>query len=107
MRLFWTLLGSFFSLELYAGGGGGHISDLLYPAVNFFLFFGFLVWKIKKPLSEMFTEKSKEVEDFYSFADKKNKEAEMGYEEFGHVPEFTYWDGKMWTDIRMEKRLKS
>ena len=30
----------------------------------------------------------------------------MGYKEFGHVPEFTYWDGKMWTDIRMEKRLK-
>lgn len=30
----------------------------------------------------------------------------MGYEEIGHVPEFTYWDGRMWTDIRMEKRLR-
>ena len=30
----------------------------------------------------------------------------MGYQEIGHVEEFTYWDGKMWTDIRMEKRLK-
>jgi RimJ/RimL family protein N-acetyltransferase len=30
----------------------------------------------------------------------------MGYEEIGRIPEFTYWDGKMWTDIRMDKRLK-
>lgn len=30
----------------------------------------------------------------------------MGYTEFGHVPAFTYWDGKMWTDIRMEKSLE-
>lgn len=30
----------------------------------------------------------------------------MGYQEIGRVEEFTYWDGKMWTDIRMEKRLK-
>lgn len=29
----------------------------------------------------------------------------MGYEEIGRIPEFTYWDGKMWTDIRMEKWL--
>ena len=30
----------------------------------------------------------------------------MGYQPFARVPDFTYWDGKMWTDIRMEKRLK-
>ena len=30
----------------------------------------------------------------------------MGYEEIGRIENFTYWDGKMWTDIRMEKRLK-
>ncbi len=30
----------------------------------------------------------------------------MGYQEIGRIEEFTYWDGKMWTDIRMEKRLK-
>lgn len=29
----------------------------------------------------------------------------MGYQEIGRIPAFTYWDGKMWTDIRMEKRL--
>ncbi|MFD1021000.1 GNAT family N-acetyltransferase [Thalassobacillus hwangdonensis] len=29
----------------------------------------------------------------------------MGYEEIGRIKEFTYWDGKMWEDIRMEKLL--
>jgi len=30
----------------------------------------------------------------------------MGYREIGRIEEFTYWQGKMWTDLRMEKRLK-
>ena len=30
----------------------------------------------------------------------------MGYKEIGRIDDFTYWDGKMWTDIRMEKILK-
>jgi RimJ/RimL family protein N-acetyltransferase len=29
----------------------------------------------------------------------------MGYEEIGRVDNFTYWDGRMWQDIRMEKSL--
>ena len=29
----------------------------------------------------------------------------MGYEEIGRVEDFTYWNGKMWQDIRMEKRI--
>ena len=30
----------------------------------------------------------------------------MGFQEFGRVEGMTYWQGKKWTDIRMEKRLK-
>ena len=30
----------------------------------------------------------------------------MGYQEIGRIEEFTYWQEQMWTDIRMEKRLK-
>ena len=30
----------------------------------------------------------------------------MGYREIGRINNFTYWQGKMWTDIRMEKRFK-
>jgi RimJ/RimL family protein N-acetyltransferase len=27
----------------------------------------------------------------------------LGYREFGRVDDFTYWQGRMWQDIRMEK----
>ncbi|MGF6953405.1 RimJ/RimL family protein N-acetyltransferase [Neobacillus sp. B4I6] len=29
----------------------------------------------------------------------------LGYKEIGRIEKFTYWQGKMWTDIRMEKYL--
>jgi len=29
----------------------------------------------------------------------------IGFREIGRIESFTYWNGKMWTDIRMEKRL--
>ncbi len=29
----------------------------------------------------------------------------LGYEEIGRLEDFTYWQGKMWSDIRMEKYL--
>jgi RimJ/RimL family protein N-acetyltransferase len=29
----------------------------------------------------------------------------LGYQEFARIPNFTYWDGRMWQDIRMEKNL--
>ncbi|WHY66868.1 GNAT family N-acetyltransferase [Neobacillus sp. SuZ13] len=29
----------------------------------------------------------------------------LGYKEIGRIDNFTYWQGKMWTDIRMEKYL--
>jgi RimJ/RimL family protein N-acetyltransferase len=29
----------------------------------------------------------------------------LGYREFKRIPDFTFWNGKMWTDIRMAKDL--
>ncbi len=29
----------------------------------------------------------------------------MGFKEIGRIEGFTYWQGRMWTDIRMEKRM--
>ncbi len=29
----------------------------------------------------------------------------LGYEEIGRIQDFTYWQNKMWNDIRMEKYL--
>jgi RimJ/RimL family protein N-acetyltransferase len=31
----------------------------------------------------------------------------IGYHEIGRINEFTYWQGRMWQDIRMEKYLRS
>ena len=31
----------------------------------------------------------------------------MGYREIAHIEDFTYWQGRMWQDIRMEKYLDS
>jgi RimJ/RimL family protein N-acetyltransferase len=28
----------------------------------------------------------------------------LGYQEIGRIPEFTYWQDRMWSDIRMEKQ---
>ncbi len=62
---FWTalaLLGS--SAALASGGEGAHhgsAADLIAPAVNVALLLGFLVWKLKKPLSDSFTKKSEEI----------------------------------------------
>ncbi|MEN8171934.1 MAG: GNAT family N-acetyltransferase [Chloroflexota bacterium] len=30
----------------------------------------------------------------------------LGYQEIGRIDNFTYWDGRLWQDIRMEKYLK-
>ena len=30
----------------------------------------------------------------------------LGYQEIGRIDDFTYWKGRMWQDIRMEKYLK-
>nr|WP_311775181.1 hypothetical protein [Alkalihalobacillus sp. TS-13] len=29
----------------------------------------------------------------------------LGYQEIGRIKDFTYWNDKMWYDIRMEKYL--
>jgi RimJ/RimL family protein N-acetyltransferase len=29
----------------------------------------------------------------------------LGYKEIGRIEDFTYWKGKMWADIRMEKQI--
>jgi len=31
----------------------------------------------------------------------------LGYQEIGRINDFTYWEGRKWQDIRMEKHLKS
>lgn len=64
----------------HASGNGGHhgsAGDLIAPAVNVALLVGFLVWKLKKPLNDMFTKKAEEITNTLERASLKAKEAQM------------------------------
>ncbi len=52
------------------------ITDLTYPAINFIVLFGFLIWKFKKPMSEMFNKKAEEVKSLMTSAAEKSKAAQ-------------------------------
>ncbi len=60
-----------------AGSGAGHgsVADLMWPAINFVLLASFLVWKIKKPLRDMFEKNANDVKYLFEHAEKKDKEA--------------------------------
>ncbi len=58
------------------------VFDLKYAVLNFVVLFGFLGWKFKKPLSEMFDKKSEEVKALMNSADKQNKDAEEKLNQF-------------------------
>ena len=59
----------------FAAGGGP--TDLLPAFLNFGLLFLFLGWKLKKPLSGYFSNKSDEIKTILDRANVKAKEAEM------------------------------
>lgn len=52
------------------------IKDLMYPAINFVVLAGFLIWKLRNPMKEMFNKQASEVESLMNSAAKKNKDAE-------------------------------
>ncbi len=62
-----------------AAGNGGHgsVTDLIAPLVNVVLLVGFLVWKLKGPLSAHFTSKAEEITNTLERASLKSKEAEV------------------------------
>jgi F-type H+-transporting ATPase subunit b len=63
---------------LAAGGAAaGHLSDLIVPAINFTIVFGFIFWKAKGPISRMFDENSVKVKELVELAQKRDKEAQI------------------------------
>lgn len=62
---------------LAAGDAHSSAADLIAPAVNVALLAGFLIWKLKKPLSDSFTKKSEDVTNTLERASLKSKEAQM------------------------------
>lgn len=67
------------------GGGahGGHApspKDLIAPAFNFIVLFGFLLYKIKGPMADFFNTKAKKVSEVLDRAQVKSKEAQVLYD---------------------------
>lgn len=60
-----------------AGDGHGSPADLIAPAVNVALLGGFLIWKLKTPLSNYFTTLSQTVTDSIERASIKSQEAAL------------------------------
>lgn len=65
-----------------AGGGHGSPADLVWPAINFVALFGFLIFKLRKPISDMFDRQAKDVQETYEMAEKKDKEAQIKLETY-------------------------
>lgn len=65
-----------------AGKGHGSPADLMWPAINFVALFGFLIFKLRKPISNMFDRQAKEVQETYEMAEKKDKEAQIKLETY-------------------------
>jgi F-type H+-transporting ATPase subunit b len=60
-----------------SGGHKGHLADLIAPLVNVAFLASFLIWKLKKPMSEHFKKMSEEIENTLERASLKSKEAEV------------------------------
>jgi F0F1-type ATP synthase membrane subunit b/b' len=69
------LTGSVFASS--KGGHVGHVSDLVAPAVNFFILTGFLILKLKGPMANMFTKKAETIAETLERASVKSKEAQV------------------------------
>lgn len=79
---FWTayaLLALTTVTKAFAAGGGhgGHLSDLIAPAVNVSILLGVLVWKLKGPLKNYFSSQADEVANTLERVNLKSKEAQI------------------------------
>lgn len=68
--------------NVYASGGAGSAADLKWNIVNFVVLFGFLGWKLKKPIRNMFEKNADDVTSLYGLAEEKDKEAQIRFEEY-------------------------
>ena len=64
-----------------AGDGHGSPKDLIWPFINFTLLVSFIVYKMKKPLSESFTKNAIAIESQYKNATSKSKEVNLKHQE--------------------------
>ena len=65
---------------LAAGKGGGHISDLFYPAINVTILAVFFVWKVLPMIKNGFNNNHNAVSEAFNLAEVKEAEAQMELE---------------------------
>ena len=53
-----------------------HIGELMWPAFNFILFFGFLIYKVRKPVKEGFDKNAELIKELYEYAKAKDEDAQ-------------------------------
>ena len=56
------------------------VGSLKWPLVNFVILFGFIIWKVRKPLREFFTKNHHEIQGRYTLAQEKEMEAKIKLE---------------------------
>ena len=66
------------SITLAAGSGG--VSDLMFPAINFVILFGFIIFKYKRVISKGYHDKSVELENLLIDAAEADKQASIKLE---------------------------
>lgn len=76
-----------FSSSLMANEHGGvhheaHIGELMWPIFNFVLFFGFLIYKIRKPIKEGFDKNAELIKELFEYAKAKDEDAQRKMNEY-------------------------
>ena len=103
------VLGSVFFLEksLFGAGGEtptGHVSDLLWPGINFLFFLIVLVLLFRENIMNVFTSYSKEVKELYGFATKRDEEAQSNLEMYQkRIHTFGQEEEKVWEELQRDK----
>jgi F-type H+-transporting ATPase subunit b len=62
--------------------GHGHPSDLIFPAINFVIVFGFIFFKVKRPLELFFKNNAVVIKEKVESAEIKNTEAKIRLEDY-------------------------
>jgi F0F1-type ATP synthase membrane subunit b/b' len=76
-NVIWAELGLGSVIAFAAGDGHGHVTDLIAPLVNVIILLSFLIWKLKKPFANHFSEKSANIKNAIERASIKAKEVEL------------------------------
>lgn len=61
--------------------GESSIKELAWPAFNFSILFAVIIWKARKPIHDIFTTKSRKVQELVRFAENKFNEAKKRYDD--------------------------